>query len=59
VDVPFGGGWRKLDAPQGPPTARQLLRLAHLGLLEIRAKPGQPLAKLDAALALDRHGQAA
>lgn len=50
---PFGDGWRTLAEPQGPPTARQLLRLAHLGLLEIRDTPGETITKLDCAQALE------
>jgi hypothetical protein len=48
-------GRRVLKDPDGPPTGRQLLRLAHLGLLEIRAEPGRPLSKLDCARAIDYH----
>jgi hypothetical protein len=55
----YGDGWRKLEAPHGSPTARQLLRLNHLGRLQIRDEPGEPVTKLDAALALDRQEQAA
>lgn len=47
-------GPRTLGDPEGPPTGRQLLRLAYLGLLEIRDKPDRPLTKLDAARAIDR-----
>jgi hypothetical protein len=59
---PSAGGWqfetptgpRVLKDPNGAPTGRQLLRLAHAGLLEIRSEPGPPLSKLDAAIAIDR-----
>lgn len=51
-DTPQGP--RTLRDPDGPPTARQLLRLAHVGLLELRPVPGRPLSKLDAARAIDR-----
>ena len=47
-------GWRVLKDPDGPPTGRQLLRLAHAGLLELRDEPGRPVTKLDCAKALDR-----
>jgi hypothetical protein len=56
---PFHNGWRTLSNPDGPPTARQLLRLAHLGLLEIRDTPGGALTKLDAALAIDEQEETA
>ena len=52
-------GVRVLNNPDGPPTGRQLLRLAHAGLLEIRDEPGRPLTKLAAALAIDRQERAA
>ena len=52
-------GPRILKNPDGPPTGRQLLRLAHAGLLEIRDEPGRPLTKLDAARAIDWQERAA
>ena len=56
----FGDGLRRpFEAPHGPPTARQLLPLAHLGLLELRDEPGRPLTKLVCARALDAEEQAA
>jgi hypothetical protein len=58
------GGWqfdtpsgpRLLRDPDGPPTSRQLLLLAHRALLELRDEPGEPLTKLDAAQAIERVG---
>ena len=52
--LPFGDGWRTLTVPNGAPSCRQLLRLSHLGLLELRDTPGQPITKLDAAHAIDQ-----
>ena len=59
---PAAGGWwfdtttgpRVIRDPEGPPTGRQLLKLAHAGLLAVRDTPGEPLTKLDCARALDR-----
>ena len=42
-----------LRDPDGPPTSKQLLRLVHAGLLEIRAEPGPKVSKLDCAVAID------
>ena len=53
---PYAGTWRKLADPHGAPTGRQLLRLHHLGLLELRDTPGPAITKLDAARAIDEHG---
>ncbi len=50
-DTPTGP--RLLKDPGGPPTGRQLLKLAHAGLLAVRDEPGPRVSKLDAALALD------
>jgi hypothetical protein len=49
-----GGSCRTLRDPYGAPSARQLLLLAHRGLLEFRDEPGEPLTKLAAAKAIDR-----
>lgn len=49
------GQERELKNPDGPPSGRQLLLLAHRGLLAIRTTPGAPLTKLDAAKAIDRN----
>jgi hypothetical protein len=51
---PFGDEWRTLTDPKGAPSGRQLLRLHHLGLLELRDTPGEPITKLDAARAIDQ-----
>ena len=50
----LGGSWRTLADPYGPPTGRQLLMLAHRGLLEIRAEPERKITKLEAARAIDQ-----
>jgi hypothetical protein len=47
-----GTGWRQLSDPRALPTARQLLRLAAEGLLELRDRPGEPLTKLECAEAI-------
>jgi hypothetical protein len=46
------GSWRRLSDPDGMPTARQLLRLAYAGLLELRAAEGPALTKIQAAAAI-------
>ena len=50
----FEGQVRELKEPDGPPTARQLLRLNALGALAV-VEPGQlgPITKGEAAGALD------
>lgn len=47
------GTRRVLRDPDGPPTSRQLLLLAHRGLLELRSEAGAALTKLEAARAID------
>ena len=54
-----GDGWRTLKDPDGPPTGRQLLRLARERKLELRDTPGRPISKLDCAEAIDREDVAA
>jgi hypothetical protein len=56
---PFGDTWRTLVDPDGPPSGRQLLRLARLRLLEIRNTPGRPVTKRDCSTAIDREDAAA
>ena len=51
VDAPTGE-WRELRDPDASATARQLLRLNALGLLEV-VEPGSPLTKAEAAAALE------
>lgn len=50
----FGSEWRALVNPDGPPTARQLLKLNALGCLElVPASDAQPITKAEAAYALN------
>jgi hypothetical protein len=53
-----GDAWRELRDPTGAPTARQLLRLNHVGALAL-VEPGQvdPISKGEAAYALDVLGR--